>query len=252
VTVDAAKALGGLPVCLRNELMEEYRKITVNYRELRWETAELNGGRFCEIVYSILDGFLSGGAYPDKAKKPPRFNQACVQLESRDAKYPDSARLTIPRVLVGLYDMRNRRGVGHVGGEVDANHMDATYVLHSAQWVMAELVRIFHSTSTLDAGKIADSLVDRTLPVVWNSGNNRRILDTTLSVSDATLLLLYSELDGVSDKSLASDLEQDRLDNYRRVLRRLHSQRLVEYDKERKMVIISPLGNKRVEDNLLS
>jgi hypothetical protein len=49
-------------------------------------------------------------------------------------------------VLVALYQIRNNRGVGDVGGDVDANQMDASYVLHSVHWVMAELVRILHQT----------------------------------------------------------------------------------------------------------
>ena len=35
----------------------------------------------------------------------------------------------------------NNRNVGHVGGDVDPNHMDATGVLAQCNWVMGELVR---------------------------------------------------------------------------------------------------------------
>ena len=104
--------------------------------------------------------------------------------------------MTIPRVLVGLYDVRNRRGVGHVGGDVNANHMDATFLLHSCQWVMAELVRMFHDTDVGTATAIADALVDRTLPIIWQVGEVRRLLDTALSDRDSVLMLLYNEPKG--------------------------------------------------------
>jgi hypothetical protein len=55
---------------LRTELLQEFGKITRNYRENRWEAAELNGGRFCEIVYTILDGYLDGHRYAAAASKP--------------------------------------------------------------------------------------------------------------------------------------------------------------------------------------
>ncbi|MFF4163748.1 hypothetical protein [Streptomyces sp. NPDC001741] len=249
--VDPASALGNLPGSLRSELLGEFDKITRNYREGRWEASELNGGRFCEIVYSIIAGHLAGDNFPDKAKKPSRFKDACEKLSNAPTMYSDSARLTIPRVLVPLYDVRNRRGVGHVGGEVDANHMDATFVLHTAQWVMAEMVRIFHKADIVTAGEVVKNLTDRTVPTIWKVGDVVRILAPSITLADGTLLLLYAELGPQSDRALAKNLEQGAMGNYRRVLDRLHKERLVEYDRSTGFVHISPLGEKRVEERLL-
>ncbi|MEV7501313.1 hypothetical protein [Streptomyces sp. NPDC093018] len=249
--IDPTSALGNLPSSLRSELVEEFDKITRNYREGRWEASELNGGRFCEIVYSIIAGHLDGGNYPGNAKKPSRFKDACERLSNSPTTYSESARLTIPRVLIPLYDVRNRRGVGHVGGEVGANHMDATFVLHTTQWVMAELVRIFHNTDTATAGEVVRNLVNRTVPAIWKVGDVSRIIDPSLTLADGTLLLLYSEIGAQSDKDLAKNLEQDKLGNYRRVLDRLHRARLIEYDRSKGVAHISPLGEKEVEEKLL-
>jgi hypothetical protein len=252
VTLDAAQALGPLPPGPRSELLAEHAKITRNFREGRWEAAELDGARFCEIVYTILAGYLDGQSYPASARKPPDLKTACEALAQRPRSAgPDAARVTIPRILVGLYQVRNNRGVAHVGGEVNANHMDATYVLHATQWVMAELVRMFHKTDVDTATKIVDALVDRTLPIVWKVGEVRRILDSSLNLRDSTLLLLYGEPGGAKDADLARDLEQKRLDNYRRVLRGLHAARLIEYTEAGGIAIISPKGEKDVEERLL-
>jgi len=249
--LDAAQALGGLPSGLRGELLGEYAKIIRNYRERRWEAAELDGGRFAEIVYTILRGHVDG-TYPPTASKPQNFPQSCEALAQADrVRFPQSVRLGIPRVLVGLYEIRNNRGVGHVGGDVDANHMDATYVLHATQWVMAELVRLFHNTDVDNASKVVSALVDRTLPMIWKVGDTRRVLDSTLNLADSTLLLLYAESGPVTDRALASYLKQARLANYRRVLIRLDDQVLVEYDTDTGQVSISPKGEKEVEERLL-
>lgn len=250
---DPNQALGLLPQGLRDELLREYTKITRNYRENRWEAAELNGGRFCEIVYTILNGYLDGHQYPAAASKPKNMKAECDALAHRGkGTVPDSVRVSIPRVLVALYQIRNNRGVGHVGGDVDANHMDAAYVLHSAQWVMAELVRILHQTDVKTATDTVGALVDRTVPIIWEVGEVRRVLDTSLSLADATLLLAYSAPGGVSDHRLARDLEQSRLANYRRVLDRLHSARKIEYTKATGCVVISPPGIREVEERLLA
>jgi hypothetical protein len=86
VTPLAKGALGSLPQGLRAELLQEYAKITRNYRERRWEAAELNGGRFCEIVYTILDGYLNG-RYPASASKPKDMKTACDALAQRGKGY---------------------------------------------------------------------------------------------------------------------------------------------------------------------
>lgn len=251
MTLSAAQAMGLLPQGLRSELLAEYGKITRNYREERWEAAELDGGRLCEIAYTILDGYTLGGNYAATASKPANFPTACRNLESRSA-YPDSARMTIPRVLVGLYDIRNRRGVGHVGGDVSSNHMDAEFVLAAAKWIMAELVRLFHDTDVKTATDVVDALVDRTLPIIWEVEGVKRVLDRSLSLADQTVLLLYSEAGAISETDLAKYLEQDRLANYRRVLDRLHRARAVEWNRVTGMVTLSPPGRKLVEDHLLS
>ena len=69
--LQAAQALGNLPEGLRGELLREYAKITRNYRERRWEAAELDGGRFSEIVYTILAGYIKG-SYPATASSTRR------------------------------------------------------------------------------------------------------------------------------------------------------------------------------------
>jgi hypothetical protein len=98
---------------------------------------------------------------------------------------------------------------------------------------------------------VVDALVDRTLPVIWEVDAVKRVLDTWLSLTDQTLLLLYSEPGSISDKDLAKYLEQDRLANYRRVLDRLHKARAIEWNKATGMVTLSPLGREDVEDRLL-
>jgi hypothetical protein len=250
-TLDAAYALGNLPKGLRGELLTEYSKITRNYRERRWEAAELDGGRFSEIVYTILRGYIDG-SYPKTASKPRNFPKSCEDLAlASKANFPQSVRLGIPRVLLGLYEIRNNRGVGHVGGDVNANHMDATYVLHATQWVMAELVRLFHNTDVEVAARVVSALTDRTLPMIWEVGGTRRVLDTSLSLADSTLLLLYGSIDAITDRTLARDLKQSRLANYRRVLKKLGEQLLIEYKEDTGEAFISPTGDKEVEERLL-
>src|ERR1035438_4507741 len=144
-----SKALSAVPAGLRTPLLSEYDSLVTNYSEQKWTAAELSGGKFCEIVYTILDGYAKT-AYAAKPSKPENFIEACRRLES-NSSVPRSFQILIPRLLPPLYEIRNNRNVGHVGGDVDPNHMDATTVLaggiraHPRR--SAQLHRLLHDLS---------------------------------------------------------------------------------------------------------
>jgi hypothetical protein len=185
--MSAASALSAIPDGLRLPLLAEYQSIVQNYAEHRWSPSELSGGKFCEIVFAILDGYAKG-SYIASPSKPPDFVSACKRLEQY-TQVPRSFQILIPRLLPALFDVRNNRGVGHVGGDVDPNHMDALFALSSCNWVMAELVRVYHSLSVAEAQRLVDSLVERRIPLVWESGDIRRVLDPSMTVRDQILVL---------------------------------------------------------------
>ena len=242
--------LAGLPATLRKELLAAYEEILRNYRERRWEPAELNGGKLCEVVYTILKGHVAG-TFPPRSSKPSNMVDACRALEQAGT-FPRPIRIQIPRMLIALYEVRNNRGVGHVGGDVDPNHMDAACVLEMSKWVMSELVRVFHDTSTEEATLAVDSLVERTSPTVWKVGNNLRVLDYQKSMKDKVLLLAYHSRGPVQEADVFRWVEHSNASVFRRdVVRRLHKTKLIEYDKNSKAIEISPLGIEDVETRLL-
>lgn len=178
--------------------------------------------------------------------------QACQKLETEAATAPRSIRIQIPRMLIALYEIRNNRNVGHVGGDVDPNHMDAVCVLQMAKWVVAELVRVLHNVDTDTATAIVESLVEREMPLIWAVNGKKRVLNTKLGMRAKTLLLLHSSNGEVAEADLVSWVEHSNPSVYRRdVLRPAHRDRLIEYDSTRRTAQISPLGIAHVEETLL-
>jgi hypothetical protein len=158
---------------------------------------------------------------------------------------PDSrsARILIPRMMLGLYDIRNNRGVGHAGAEVDPNHMDATAVLYTAKWLVAELVRLLHTLSTEEATAIVDGLIAREVAWVWTHEDKKRVLRTGMTWKEQTLALLLTEAGDVTEAELLRWLEHPRLASFRQdVLKPLHKARLVEYDAGLRTVRLLPPG----------
>jgi hypothetical protein len=247
--IDSRKLLSGLPIGLRDPLLEEYRGISTAYLESRWRSSALDAGRFCEVVYTVLDGALTG-SFAQTPSKPARFVDACRGLESKP-QIPvgdRSLRILIPRLLPVMYEFRNNRDVGHVGGDVVANKMDATFLRDAATWVLAELVRVFHNVDTAAAQKAVDALVERRHPLVWEHVGIKRVLDTSMPAKDKILVLLHSSTAGAS----ISDLQK--WTRYKskfrqQVLTPLEEQLLIEISGQ--LAVITPLGITRVELELL-
>jgi hypothetical protein len=255
VSLDPTKVLAGIPAGLRDPLVQCYREIASNFAEHRWGQSELDGGKLCECVYWIIEGTLNGGTYASAPSKPRNMRTACYTIESGPkSTHPadDSLRILLPRMMPPLYEIRNNRGVGHVGGDVDPNQMDATAVYSMSSWIMAELVRIFHGVTTLEAQEAVDALVERKIPLIWDTGAVKRVLDTGLSARQQTLALLYQSLGWVSDAELCNSVEYSTVSMYRKnILGKLHKERFIEYDKELKRAKISPKGGAQVESEIL-
>ncbi len=248
--LSAHELFGALPESLATELTDVYEEIARNFREGRWEPSELNGGKLCEVVYSILRGYADG-KYPAKAKKPKNMVSSCQALESAGSGVPRSARIQMPRVLIALYEIRNNRGVGHVGGDVDPNHMDAVFVLAAAKWIMGELVRIFHDVDTQTATAAVEALASRTIPIIWQSGRTRRVLRTDLSQTDKVLLLTFGNIGVVDEADLRRWVEAPNASSFRRdVLKKAHAKKHIEYRQSDGTIEITPLGARYVEENL--
>jgi hypothetical protein len=127
--------------------------------------------------------------------------KACKLLEN-NRHVPRSFQILIPRLLPALFEVRNNRGVGHAGGDVDPNHMDAVFVLTSCNWIMAELVRVFHRVLIPEAQDIVDKLVERRMPLLWIRDDMRRVLDPKMGLREQVLLLLCTSPGKISTADL--------------------------------------------------
>jgi hypothetical protein len=249
---DFSKVFGLIPTHLRNKLEKSYGEIKSNFSQGRWEPSELNGGKFCEIVLRILEWHTSPThVFTPFGSKISDFGQATRRFEPMVA-FPESVRFHIPKILNALYTIRNKRGVGHVGGDVDPNHMDATFIVAATNWVMAELVRLLHGVTTLEAQEIVEGLITKNLPAVWEIDGKRRILNPKMSFTDKTLLLLYHEHPkSLTEKQLVDWTEHSNTAVYRRdVLRRCHKLKTIEYDETKGIVFLSPTGLAYVEKTI--
>jgi hypothetical protein len=243
--------LAGVPTEFRNRIVTSYLSVRTAFAEASFDTVGLRVGHFAESVIRLLQArFL--GAHTPFGKKLPNFAEECARIERAPSTGNDEGvRVLIPRALSFVYTLRNKRGIGHVGGDVDPNEIDAATCARVADWCLCELIRDYRSLSVEQAQALIDALSVRQMREVWRVGGRRRVLTTGLSYKDQTLLLLYSEDEPVVVEDLREWVEYDNESHYARdVLRPLHRARLLEFDEDTRTVQLSPKGAALVEQVL--
>lgn len=244
--------LSALPNGLREPLIGAYAEIRRNFAERRWEPSELNGGKVSEAVFRVLEWYASPtNDYTPVGTSLRNFGASVRKFENQ-GQLPESIRFHIPNALVFLYTIRNKRGVGHLSGDVNPNRMDAEAVLSTSTWVVAELIRILHAVPVADAQALVEELVEKRTQLVWEIGTIKRVLIPGLSHEDRVLALLYSEYpNAVEVRVLYEWAEHSHTTRFRnQVLRGLHKAKFVEYEEKQNLVHLSPIGIRRVEESL--
>jgi hypothetical protein len=139
----------------------------------------------------------------------------------------DSVRLHMPRALRLIYDIRNKRNTAHLSDGIDPNLQDASLVVATMSWVLAELVRIYHSVSADDAQALIEGLVQRDLPMIEVFNGRPRILKDVRASDQCLILLYWFGKSGVAVAELRSWLPPSMRANLMRTLTTLHGKHLV-------------------------
>jgi hypothetical protein len=251
-------ALAKIDNKFRERIISAYLELKRRYSEARysaaWDVSGLSAGKFCEAVFRYLQYELTGSSIPF-GTHITNFTDECRKLITLPVSTGnESLRIIIPRALVFLYTLRGKRGIGHVGGDVEANQIDAETVVRTCDWVICELIRIYHNLSLEDAQGLVDAIAVRTIPDVWEVAGKKRVLRTDLSFKDKVLLLLYSDpQSGALVEDLCKWTDHSNFTVFKRnVIQQLHRELSVEYDQDSEIVYISPLGTKRVEGHILA
>ncbi len=247
-------ALANIDNTFRKKIVAQFLTVKAALQAGNDKGVGLEAAHLCETVLRLLQKEVLG-SYTRFGKSIGNFPGECAKLvNSSNGAVNESLRLIIPRALVYIYTMRNKRGIGHVGGDVDANRIDALSIAQTCDWIICELIRCFHNLSLEEAQDVVDSLSTRTMPEIWEVGGKRRVLKKDLPFKDQVLLLCYqTQSSAILSEDLFSWLEYSNFSVFKsKVLNPLHKDRLIEYDRELECVTISPLGAKEVEDRILS
>lgn len=232
---------------LSDHIVDSYKEVERNYFIKSWKTSELDAGHFVESVRRLIELKLFGNYTPISKGLSP-LNDKTMQSYV-NASGDDSYRIHIPRALLSVYGIRNKRGVGHLS-TVSPNHLDATFIISSIKWVLAEIVRINSSYRPDETSKIVEHIVDRSVEGIWEDADITRILVEGLSLKEQIMFLLYAT-DQTFDQKIIEIIEYKNLAYFKRTLKQLHSSRYIEY-KPNGECLISPKGIAYAEEIILA
>jgi hypothetical protein len=239
-----------IPAQLVDELLAAYTEGKKNFYLGGLRLSAVEGGRFSEAAFRILQHLTTGKFTP--LGKQIKSDDVILALSNLAVgSHPDSLRLHIPRALRVVYDIRNNRDAAHLADGIDPNLQDATLVVSVLDWVLAELVRLYHSISANEAQRIVENLVTRRAPAVEDFNGFLKVLNPALSASDHCLLLLYQRgADGATFDQMNTWARPEMRGNLRRTLHRLSNEKaFVHSDSGR--YFVTETGKKEVESRRL-
>ena len=239
-----------LNASLVDELLAAYQEAKRNHYLGGHRLSAVEGGRFCEAAYRILQDVTTGSFTPPG--RPLNADKVTRQLAARPVgSAPDSIRLHIPRALRVIYDVRNNRDAAHLADGIDSNVQDSTLVVAILDWILAEFVRIYHGAKPAEALELITGLVRRRAPVIEDFDGFLKVLNPKLRAGDHCLVLLYQRGGlGATYEELKEWARPTMRGHLRRTLDRLeHSLALVHCENGKYQITIA--GQREVETRRL-
>jgi hypothetical protein len=228
-------------------LIDDYIDIKINFAFFRFRPSELHGGRFCESLLRLYE-FFETGIYTPFGQQV--HNSRNVLNRAEHLSLHDSLRLYIPKLCNVLLDIRNRRDVAHVGGDVSPNLSDSQFITHTSDWILTEIIRIYFNCSPDHAKKIVSDINIAQIPIITDIDGHIRIQNTNLNTKECILAILYSKFPEKIDYQLL--FKWTEYSNKSRftstILKDLHKDALIHFDK--KYCTLLPKGCRFVEANI--
>jgi len=220
-----------LPKDIVSRLLDEYTVIKQHLAFRRFQPSEMNGGRFAECVIRLMQLYHTGAYTPFGTHLGSGVAEQLSRQLASNTRLAHSMRTLIPQLTITLYEVRNKRDVGHVGGDVNPNLADSLLVARLTDWIMTEILRICYRCDIHTAQKIADSLNETQIPIVAEVDGFVRVQNTSLDHAQKTLVILYYKRPSkVQDNDLVKWTAHTHSTRFKKdVLGKLHSDALIHY-----------------------
>lgn len=237
-----------LPQEIIEHLVNEYQSIKQNLAYRRFRPSELDGGRFGECMLRLFQ-HLDGKPYTPFGIQVKDADTIINRMQNISGLH-DSVRLHIPKLVKLLIDVRNRRNVAHVGGDIDPNFSDSIFISQMSDWIMTEIIRMYYACSIDDANKMVRTINEIHVPIVATVDGFVRVQNTNLDATQKVLVILYHKNpEKVSDTDLIKWAEYGNASRFKgSILKNLHTEALIHY--QNGLCSLLPKGISYVEQTI--
>jgi hypothetical protein len=191
-----------IPRELVEDLLLSFEKVLSEYRKGKWEETLWKAGKFAENTFRILSFLLTGKI----ERESPNFTEIKIKLEKTSSeKLPESIRILIPRITSSLiYDPRSKKAAVHVK-EINPDYMDASLVVSACSWILAEFIRIYHTSDSQKIAEIINLLMQRKVPFI-EIHEGKMFITKPIDCRSEILLLLLNSPKGLTRNEIGSIL----------------------------------------------
>lgn len=229
------------------KLFESYNTIKKHYVLKRFDNLESEAGLFVEIFRRLIEYKTENKYTPVGKSLKPFDDNLIASLKNSNNLNATEKNFYIPIIKI-IYLIRNTRSKNHLN-EINPNFYDSTLIVNSCNWVISEMIRNLRSVDEDIRLELILELNERFIPVVFEYGNTKRILDTSLKTEQKVLLLLYSTSKSIEIKTLCNWIEYSNYSRFCQIIKEMHSSRKIECKDGSCM--LTPIGIKLAEEIII-
>lgn len=166
---------------LAEELIDEY--LLIRQDVLAQTLGRSAPGKFVETVVQTLE-YLDTGTYSSK----PRVDEYLRTCEN-NTNLDEGVRICTARIARAMYSLRSKRSIVHKGN-IDPNPSDLQFLHASAQWILAELLRLSKNITMSEAGRLVAQIQMPVGGLIQDFGDCKLVLSNSTTVGQEILCLM--------------------------------------------------------------
>lgn len=187
----------GVGATVAKDLVAAHDKLLGEFRKGDAEAALNAAGKFVEHVLRAVE-HVRVGAAPSEIKSV----SAMIKIIEADGRLTESLRVLVPRIASAmLFDLRSKRGAAHVK-EINPRYIDAALAAQAASWIMAEFVRLYHTSDEAAVTEAMAALMGGNIPLIETIDNEKVVTTPLPPEVEVLLMIAASEPDGIDRKGL--------------------------------------------------
>lgn len=225
-----------------DRIIASYEELRLFYGMKKYEDVGNHVGNFCENAGNLILDILGADIKEDQS-----LGTILDEIEkyNNTTDIDKTIRLTIPRFLRAIYDLRSYRDTVHVNLKVPVNHADQNAAVNMCSWILAELVRAYGEKDMEETANLIETLASDTSPYIDEYKGRKLVLSGALETTEELLIHLYNAPGALSVDKLVEWIPGVNRKLVQTNLSNMEDRRTVFYDTD--SAKITPLGAQKAE-----